>query len=157
MELVSAHMWVNTLMNIKGFFWKCLMNFRGRDPMLTTPTHLLEWHMCYGLGVPWEPLGRIRYHTQKEMEFQNWMLPISSRSQFIAMAHSLGRFISLVRARRQNSFYLFGFLPWGFSSITREGWELSHSNYFLTRLIDHEETWKYTMEVVGVMCSWMHE
>jgi hypothetical protein len=24
------------------------------------------------------------------------------------------------------------------------GWGLSHGNFFLTRFIDHEETWKYT-------------
>ena len=25
-----------------------------------------------------------------------------------------------------------------------EGWGLSRGNYFLARLIDHDETWKYT-------------
>ena len=27
--------------------------------------------------------------------------------------------------------------------IYNEGWGLSHGNYFLERLIDHEGTWKY--------------
>ena len=31
--------------------------------------------------------------------------------------------------------------------IKYEGWGLSHGNYlFFARLIDHEETWKYTSE-----------
>ena len=30
-------------------------------------------------------------------------------------------------------------------TLTYEGWGLSHGNYFfLARLIDHKDTWKYT-------------
>ena len=33
----------------------------------------------------------------------------------------------------------------------RKGWGLSHDNYILARLIDHEETWKYTNGALGCM------
>ena len=46
------------------------------------------------------------------------------------------------------------------SKYKYEGWGLSYGNYFfLARLIDHEETWKYSlqMEVDDVRCSWTYD